>query len=169
MHDTTQSRLQSTAEQHGFSIDAVRMVAQSLSASGGTMAQFNHPELGGAGQWMNGMTMIGDMFNDGLKARVAALCRDLSGTAKHMSFAQQAFQGFWWDPSLGTPSQSASQDGLRYAYFPDKHRFVAEIAGALATYDTTGIVITGIGQQSSGGLRLTTDRGVIALSDLKRL
>jgi hypothetical protein len=43
------------------------------------MAQFSHPELGGMGQWSRGgMIMIGDMFNNGLKSRVDALCNDLS-------------------------------------------------------------------------------------------
>jgi hypothetical protein len=52
---------------------------QALLNSRGTMAQFDHRELGGAGQWMpGGMTMIGDMFNHGLKAKVDGLCSDLS-------------------------------------------------------------------------------------------
>jgi hypothetical protein len=43
------------------------------------MAQFDHRELGGAGQWMpGGMTMVGDMFNHGLKAKVDGLCSELS-------------------------------------------------------------------------------------------
>ena len=43
------------------------------------MAQFGHPELGGTGQWMRGgMTMVGDMFNASLQARVAALCEDMA-------------------------------------------------------------------------------------------
>ena len=50
-----------------------------LSAGGGTQAQFNHYELGGMGQWSRGgMIMIGDMFNNGLKAKVDMLCNDLS-------------------------------------------------------------------------------------------
>jgi hypothetical protein len=43
------------------------------------MAQFNHWELGGGGQWMRGgMTMVGDMFNYGLKSKVDGLCSELS-------------------------------------------------------------------------------------------
>jgi hypothetical protein len=38
------------------------------------MAQFNHPEFAGSGQWMQGgMLMLGDMFNHALKGRVDAL------------------------------------------------------------------------------------------------
>jgi hypothetical protein len=55
------------------------------------MAQFSHPELGGMGQWsMGGMIMVGDMFNNGLKARVDALCNDLSALLRGPSpFAAQ--------------------------------------------------------------------------------
>jgi hypothetical protein len=43
------------------------------------MAQFNHPEFSGSGQWMSGgMTMVSDMFNNYLKGRVDGLCSELS-------------------------------------------------------------------------------------------
>ena len=43
------------------------------------MAQFNHREFAGAGQWMRGgMTMVSDMFNNNLKASVNKLCAELS-------------------------------------------------------------------------------------------
>jgi hypothetical protein len=43
------------------------------------MAQFNHPEFSGSGQWMNGgMTMVSDMFNNYLKGRVDGLCSELA-------------------------------------------------------------------------------------------
>src|ERR1700688_3658639 len=52
---------------------------QSVMNGNGTMAQFYHPELGGGGQWMQGgMTMVGDMFNYGLKSKVDGLCSELS-------------------------------------------------------------------------------------------
>src|SRR5271169_3970317 len=52
---------------------------QALVNSNGSMAQFNHSELGGGGQWMRGgMTMVGDMFNYGLKSKVDGLCSELS-------------------------------------------------------------------------------------------
>ena len=56
---------------YSVSTDAVVTLLQSLVDGDGTMAQFNHRELGGGGQWMpGGMTMVGDMFNHGLKAKV---------------------------------------------------------------------------------------------------
>jgi hypothetical protein len=36
------------------------------------MAQFSHPDFGGMSQWSHGMTMVGDMFNDGLKSKLDA-------------------------------------------------------------------------------------------------
>jgi hypothetical protein len=59
------------AQQHGVSADAVLTLLRALVAGQGTMAQFNHPELGGMGQWtQGGMTMVGSMFDHDLKARV---------------------------------------------------------------------------------------------------
>jgi hypothetical protein len=67
------------ARRYGMSTDAIRNVLEALVASGGGMAQFNHPDLGGMGQWSRGgMIMIGDMFNNGLKSRVDGICNELS-------------------------------------------------------------------------------------------
>jgi hypothetical protein len=67
------------SQRYGFSQEAVvHMMAAILRGRGG-MAQFNHPEFAGSGQWMQGgMLMIGDMFNNGLKARVDGLCQAIS-------------------------------------------------------------------------------------------
>jgi len=68
------------AARHGFSTDAVTHMLFAVLNGNGQMAQFNHSELGGSGQWMQGgMTMVGDMFNNYLKGRVDALCQDISG------------------------------------------------------------------------------------------
>lgn len=67
------------AQRYGFSQDAVLHMAFALLKGRGGMAQFNHPEFAGSGQWMNGgMMMLGDMFNHGLKARVDGVCRELA-------------------------------------------------------------------------------------------
>jgi hypothetical protein len=72
-------KINDLAEHYGVSADAVMTLLQALLNSKGTMAQFDHRELGGAGQWMpGGMTMVGDMFNHGLKAKVDGLCSELS-------------------------------------------------------------------------------------------
>ena len=66
------------AIRHSVSEELVRVLLEAMRKTGGSMAQFNHPGLGGMGQWSGGMTMIGDMFNDRLRASVGALAVDLS-------------------------------------------------------------------------------------------
>jgi hypothetical protein len=67
------------ARRHGFSVDATRSMLEAISHGNGAMAQFDHPEFAGPGQWMRGgMTMVSDMFNNGLKSRIDALCSDLA-------------------------------------------------------------------------------------------
>ena len=80
-------RIDELAQRYSVSTDAVMTLLQALVNGNGTMAQFNHWELGGNGQWMlGGMTMVGDMFNYGLKAKVDGLCSELS-----QLLAQQPF------------------------------------------------------------------------------
>ena len=68
------------AFRHGFSQDAVAHMLFAVLNGNGSMAQFNHPEFAGSGQWMQGgMLMLGDMFNHGLKSRVDSLCQEISG------------------------------------------------------------------------------------------
>ena len=67
------------ARRHGFSVDAVMSMLESVINGNGHMAQFNHREFAGSGQWMRGgMTMVSDMFNNHLKNRVDGLCSELS-------------------------------------------------------------------------------------------
>jgi hypothetical protein len=68
------------ARRHGFSSEAVTSMLWAVVQGNGSMAQFGHPEFGGSGQWMRGgMTMVSDMFNNALKARVDSLCSELAG------------------------------------------------------------------------------------------
>jgi hypothetical protein len=118
MDQITQEGLQVAQElgqRHGFSTGAVVHMMQAMLRSRGGMAQFNHPEFGGSGQWMpGGMLMIGDMFNNALKGRVDGLCRDVSAalTGQPMaangpshSFQQQSGGGFQ-QLSSGTPASA---------------------------------------------------------------
>lgn len=74
-----QKIIQTLAQQYQFSPEAVICLLQAMLKGNGSMAQFNHPEFGGAGQWMkNGMIMTADMFNHGLKARITGLCEALA-------------------------------------------------------------------------------------------
>ena len=131
------------ASRHGVSLEAAFAVLDSLALSNGTQAQFNHPDLGGMGQWSRGgMIMIGDMFNQGLKHRVDELCNELAslvrdqrsihgdpGRAQSQSqigvslFAQgSGSPSRWWPPELGEPASVGAQNEMRYAYFPASRR-----------------------------------------------
>ena len=67
------------AQRFGFTQEAVIQMMFAMLRGRGTMAQFNHPEFAGSGQWMRGgMLMLGDMFNHSLKARVDGLCQAIS-------------------------------------------------------------------------------------------
>ena len=95
-----QQTINHLAQQYGFSPDAVTTMLQSMIAGHGTMAQFNHPEFGGAGQWMQGgMIMLSDMFNQVLKAKVDGLCHALSSLLSQQpdmlrsSSSQTQYQG----------------------------------------------------------------------------
>src|ERR1700694_1082399 len=72
---------------HSVSADAVRTILQALRSGGGTMAQFSHPDFGGMSQWSSGMTMVGDMFNTGLKAKLDAVCTELAASCAPKDFA----------------------------------------------------------------------------------
>jgi len=67
------------AQRYGYSTEAVLSMLQSVINGNGSMAQFNHPEFAGSGQWMRGgMTMVSDMFNNNLKNTINNLCSELA-------------------------------------------------------------------------------------------
>lgn len=161
------------ADRHGFSLDAVRHLVRALEAGQGRMAQFNHPELGGFGQWSGaGMTMIGDMFNTGLKARVDALCTALASALPAGGWSSGPRGGdTFWPAAWGSPSTSGSQDGTRYAYFPAHRRLAVETGGRVALYDTGEHAISGVAQQqgASTDLRFSGPGGPVDLAALQRV
>lgn len=89
------------SQRHNFSLDAVTHMLIAVLNGNGSMAQFNHPEFAGSGQWMQGgMLMLGDMFNYTLKSRVDALCSEISnilasqpGLLRSGSFQSQSQSG----------------------------------------------------------------------------
>ncbi|MCP9834935.1 MULTISPECIES: SHOCT domain-containing protein [unclassified Cyanobium] len=109
------------AQRYGFSQDAVLHMTFAMLKGRGGMAQFNHPEFAGSGQWMNGgMMMLGDMFNHGLKARVDGLCRELAAVIASQpelfprgSFQSQSQSGGAQQVLVGAPGlqQQASSGG----------------------------------------------------------
>jgi hypothetical protein len=175
------------ASRHGFSLDAALRLLDSLLHGQGTQAQFDHPEFGGMGQWSRGgMIMIGDMFNQGLKYRVDALCNDLSGLlGRENSIQAQAqssqsqMQGggygsilaaasSWWPGDLGQPSSSGAQNDMRYAFFPAARRIAIQQGGRVHIYDSGDHQFSGFSQQQGGGQSLTfnSQYGTVRVSDL---
>jgi hypothetical protein len=188
-----QKKIKDLARRHSVSQDAVTTLLQALIDSHGNMAQFNHPELGGAGQWMpGGMTMIGDMFNHVLKAKVDNLCSELSRfladqpivtePLSHQSQRQGSPQSptssppvsitlapsRWWPVELGIPSATGAQNTFRYAYFPNTRRLAIEIDGHVTVYDTLDHQISGCSQQqgTTASLTFTSQYGTVQISSL---
>ena len=175
--------IEELARRYYVSVDAVMTLLQAVVNGGGTMAQFSHPDLGGSGQWMQGgMTMVGDMFNHALKAKVDQLCSELAGLAApqtlfappapgqqpgHASLSVAATGSNWWPADLGAPSSTGSQNNVRYAVFPSAQRLVIEINGQIAVYDTMNHQIGGVSQQqgADASVTFTSQFGLVRLSD----
>ena len=178
------------ATRHGVSLEAALAALGALAQGQGRQAQFDHPELGGMGQWsQGGMIMIGDMFNSGLKARVDALLSDLAGLfrSQPLAFATPgvfsrkagaaagsvcswrgaARQAHGGPPSLAGLPRSAQND-LRYACFPDARRLAIQQGGQVRVYDTGEHRITGFSQQQGGdqSLTFTSQHGLVRVADL---
>lgn len=157
---------------YNLSHDAVITMMISVNNGGGSMAQFNCPELGGSGQWMQGgMTMVGDMFNNGLKSTVDNLCTELSNALAVTEVFPVIPQGApdsnqWWPIDLGTPFSSGAQNNTRYAIFPQ--RLAVDLNGQVTVYDTLDNNIGGVSQQQGGDNSLTfsSQYGTIAVSSL---
>lgn len=155
------------ARKHGVSMAAIEVLQDALRRGGGRQAQFSHPDLGGMGQWSaGGMTQVGDMFNTGLRDKVAALCSALSESAAEAPAPEPGRD--WWPDGLGRLSATGSQNGMRYACFPDTHRVAVEQAGHVTLYDSGEHRITGVSQSQSGTQELlfTSQSGTVRASDL---
>jgi hypothetical protein len=144
---------------YNLSSDAILHMIGAVNQGGGTMAQFNSPELGGGGQWMQGgMTMVGDMFNYGLKNTVNNLCTEISNALSTTQIfpiipAGTPGSNQWWGMDLGIPFSSGGQNNIRYALFP--HRLAVEMYGTVTIYDTLDHHIGGVSQQQGGDTSLT--------------
>jgi len=142
----------------------------------GTMAQFNCPELGGGGQWMRGgMTMVGDMFNNGLKMTVDNLCNELSNALASMQIFEIITSGpyasNWYPSELGNPSSSGAQNNIRYAVFPQTRRLAIDYNGSVTIYDTLDHNIGGVSQQQGGdtSLSFSSQYGTILVNSLPKI
>jgi len=156
-----QNLVNDLSNRYNLSQDAVIHMIIAVNNGGGTMAQFNSPELGGSGQWMQGgMTMVGDMFNYGLKNTVDNLCSEISNALLNIQVFPIAPAGTresnqWWPThlNLGIPFSSGGQNNIRYAVFPQ--RLAVELNGEVTVYDTLDNNIGGVSQQQGGDTSLT--------------
>jgi hypothetical protein len=139
--------------------------------------------------------MISDMFNNSLKARVDALCNELSALIRSKldfatadSFQSQSHgahgnphhgsssflaaagpdQANWWPSDLGVPASLGAQNEVRYAYFPTAQRLAIDINGKMTVYDTQDHRISGFSQQQpgSGSLSFSSQLGGVDVSCL---
>lgn len=102
-----QQAIAGIAQRHGFSVDAVMHMLDAVVRGNGSMAQFNHGEFAGSGQWMRGgMTMVSDMFNNYLKGRVDNLCNELSGLVANQPGMLQT--GSFQSQTQGAPMPAVS-------------------------------------------------------------
>jgi hypothetical protein len=164
------------AQRYGLSRESVHAMLVAVRAGGGTMAQFDIPELGGSGQWMRGgMTMVGDMFNHGLKARVDGLCAELAellSTTTVFTAPPPGASAGWWPAELGTPSSAGGQNDARYAVFPATRRLAVRVGGVTRVFDTGEHRIGGVAQQQSGGpgsVTFTSQLGTFDVSSLREI
>ena len=160
----------SLARRTGFSRSAVESMQGSIVRGGGRMAQFDHPEFGGAGQWMQGgMLMIGDFSNTALKGRVDALCEALAERVARDESGERMQSGDRWYPAtLGTPDASGAQDAVRYAWFGDRRRLAIDADGRVTIHDTGDHRIGGVAQHQGahGGLTFTSQHGTVDVAGL---
>ncbi|MDZ7884600.1 MAG: SHOCT domain-containing protein [Mycobacterium sp.] len=163
---------------HGLSRDAVLAMLSALHAGGGTMAQFDIPELGGSGQWMRGgMTMVSIMFDNALKARVDALCAELAqllATTAVFPARSAEPSGGWWPDDLGVPSATGGQNDARYAIFPATRRLAVHLDGVTRVFDTADHRIAGVQQQQGqggqrGSVTFTSQLGTFDVTSLTEI
>lgn len=175
--------IQTLAQQSHVSEGAVEALFTAVQAGNGTAAQFNHPDLGGMGQWMaGGMTMIGDFSNQRLKSTVDQLCTAIAEhLRKHPQASQQGASvssgpqfrssAQWWPAELGSPTASGAQNSMQYAYFAAKKRLALRMDDRVSLYDTKDHQINGFSQQQDRQQTVVfqSQKGKIALGELTKL
>jgi hypothetical protein len=178
------------AQRHHASTGGVQAALDALRSSGGKMAQFSHQDFGGMAQWSNGMTMVGDMFNAEMKAKLNAICNDLlaylAGSTDRNSFdasnrgdrdaevsnrSQSSSRSSWWPIGLGMPSSTGAQNDMRYAVFPSSRRLAISDGNNVDLYDIGDHDISGVSQSQSTerSLTFTGQNGLIRVADLVKI
>src|ERR1700674_4037210 len=126
------------------------------------------------------MSMVGDMFNTQLKAKLDALCSDIAAHLDSSSAAgdersagdevsYRSRSTDRWPAGLGRPGAVGVQNDLRYAVFPDTRRLVIDDRGAISVYDTGDHRIFGVAQAQSSDrtLSFTSQDGLVRVTDLR--
>ena len=148
------------------------------------MAQFSHADFGGMSQWSPGMSMVGDMFNTQLRAKLDALCSDIAAlldasetadgarsAGDEVSYRSRSRPDDWWPAGLGRPTAVGAQNDLRYAVFPETRRLVIDDRGTVSVYDTGSHRIFGVAQAQSAdrSLTFTSQDGLVRIVDLPKV
>lgn len=126
---------------YGFSVDAVTHMMVAVLEGNGSMAQFNHPEFAGSGQWMSGgMIMLGDMFNNALKGRIDGLCHEIAGLLQREpgllrtgSFQSQSQSGGSGQQQQGSGSMGFSSGSSLFVPDPAQNWWPKDLGAPAAT------------------------------------
>jgi hypothetical protein len=169
------------ARRHGLSPEAVLAMLFAVNAGGGTMAHFTIPELGGSGRWMpGGMTMVANVFDHELEARVDALCTELAQllatTVVFPPSTPNSIGGYsigtWWPTELGEPSTSGGSNECRYAVFPASRRLAVQINSVTRIFDTGAHRVETVAQRPGhgfGSVEFISQFGTFAASSLPEI
>lgn len=180
--ETEESHIAGIALRYGVSEDAVRIALTAIRRGGGQMAQFSHPDFGGMAQWTPTMSMVGDMFNSGLKAKLDGVCADLAAyirsapgrleDAEGTSYrSASSMHSIAWPKALGRAVSTGSQNAMHYAIFPAARRLAISDNGRVRIFDTGDHVIQGISQAQSQDQTLTfsSQHGLVRLTELREV
>jgi hypothetical protein len=180
------------ANRYRVSEDVCRQMYTCLQQTNGLACHFEIPEFGGTGQWQPGQVMITrwhehDERAKDLRAKIDGLCSELAaivrgsdtsapaalsrppGTAPAVGHVNLAAGESWWPALYGQPRASGEQSGVRYAYFPAKHRLLIQNGAHIEAYDTADFAITGVSQQQGTHRSLTfaSDKGPVPLEQFR--
>ncbi|TWT95543.1 SHOCT domain-containing protein [Neorhodopirellula pilleata] len=151
--------VQQLSQRHGVSTDAITHMLIAVQNGNGSMAQFNHPEFGGCGQWMQGgMTMVSDLFNNALKSRVDNVCSDI---ANHLAQHQTTpYVGSFQSQSQGgnhnqTQASGAMGGNDLFAPDPNQNWWPQDLGGPSATGSQNDVAYA----YFSGSCRLAVKTG----------
>lgn len=168
-------RIRSLAQKHGFEPQATEFMARTIERAEGTLAEWDHPGLGGLGEWIPGTTILHPR-NPPTEKRLDNLCLDLLAALKETGHATQPGAGadIWWPKTLGlSPDSTGSQNQVRYAYFADIQRLAVDRGDGqgVTVYDTGDHEIKGVSQPQSspvpGDLVFQSQLGPVELHRLK--